>query len=57
MMQPHREEGEGRYTENRKRSAGRQGRTRGYICRSELGNSYDAGSMWDGKKREEKREG
>ena len=56
-MQPHREEGDGRYTEKRKRSTGRQSRTQGYICRFELGKNDDARSMWDGKKREEKKEG
>ena len=37
-MKPHREEGEGRYTARRERSSKRQGSTRDYICRFELGN-------------------
>lgn len=41
-----------RYRE-RKRSSGRQGRTRGYICKMKLGKAYDAGSMWMVRKSEE----
>ena len=56
-MQPHQEEGEGKYTEKRERSAGRQGRTRGYICRIELGKTFkmqEACGMVRKAKRQEK---